>query len=153
MEQCLEQWTEKISQAVLTVFQSMIGNAPEQIGQQPDVGQFGLTAIIGLPGDPTGILSISWELTTASKIAALMLGSETPRSEEDAKDALGQACNMVAGNMKSSLPKPEDRCQLPVPTIISGKDYQVKSLLYGEKHAVAFRFEDELIAVTLQIQC
>lgn len=153
MEQCIEQWTEKITQAVSAVFQSMIGSELEHVGGRTEPTQLGLTAIVGLTGEPAGILSVSCDLTAASKIAAAMLGTDLPGSEEDARDALGEVCNMVAGNLKSSLPKPQDRCQLSVPTVISGTDYQIKSLLYGEKHSVAFRFEDEAIAVTLQIQC
>lgn len=152
MDQCKEQWTEKITQAVSAVFQSMIGSQPDELEGPIDPGQFGLTAIIGLAGDPAGILSVSCELLTASKIATRMLGGEMPGSEEYARDALGEVCNMVAGNLKSFLPKPEDRCQLSVPTVISGTDYRIKSFLYGRKHSVAFRFEGEPLAVTLQIQ-
>lgn len=152
MQQRMETWTEEISHAVSAVFQSMIGSEVEQLDCEPDPSMLGLTAIIGLTGEPAGILSISCELTAASKIAARMLGSEMPESEEDARDALGEVCNMVAGNLKSSLPKPQDRCQLSVPTVISGTDYQIKSLLYGEKHSVAFRFEEKSLVVTLQVQ-
>lgn len=152
MEQCMGKWTEKISQAVSDVFQSMIGNQPEQLDEAPDPAQSGLTAIVSLTGEPAGILSLSCKLTTASKIAALMLGSETAGSEEDARDALGEVCNMVAGSLKSSLPKPEDRCQLSVPTVVSGTNYQIKSMLYGEKHSVTFRFEGDPLLITLQIE-
>lgn len=149
----MEPWTEKISQAVSAVFQSMIGRAPEQFDEPTDPGQFGLTAVIGLTGDPAGILSISSELTAASKIAARMLGSEMSGAEDYARDALGEVCNMVAGNLKSSLSESDDRCQISIPTVISGTDYQIKSLLYGQQHSVTFRFEGEPIRVTLQVQC
>lgn len=152
MKQGAEQWTEKINQAVSAVFQSMIGSDLEHVDGQLDPAQFGLTAIIGLTGDPAGVLSISCEPSAASKIAARMLGDEMSESEEYARDALGEVCNMAAGNLKSSLPKPEDRCQLSVPTVVCGTDYRIKSLLCGEKHFVAFCFEGEPIAVTLQIQ-
>lgn len=152
MEQCMEQWTEKIAQAVSAVFQSMIGSGLEQSHEEMDPGQLGLTAVIGLTGSPAGILTVSSKFAAASKIAMRMLGSEMSGSEEYARDALGEVCNMVAGNLKSSLPEPEDRCQLSVPTVISGANYQIKSLLYGEKHSVTFRFEGEPILITLQIQ-
>ncbi|MEJ2007315.1 MAG: chemotaxis protein CheX [Acidobacteriota bacterium] len=148
----MEQWTEKIAQAVSAVFQSMIGSKLEQSDGEMDPGQLGLTAVIGLTGSPAGILTVSSKFAAASKIAVRMLGNEMSGSEEYARDALGEVCNMVAGNLKSSLPKPEDRCQLSVPTVISGANYQIKSLLYGEKHSVTFRFEGEPILITLQIQ-
>jgi len=152
MEQCMGKWTEKISQAVSDVFSSMVGHQPEQLDSIADHVQPGLTAIVGLTGEPAGILSVSCELATASKIAGLMLGSEIDGSEEDARDALGEVCNMVAGSLKSSLSKQDDRCRISIPTVVSGTHYHIKSMLYGEKHSVTFRFEGHLILIDLQIE-
>jgi chemotaxis protein CheX len=148
----MHQWAKRIDEAVTSVFELMMGSRPVTVNEQCHPAHFDLNAIIGLAGQPTGILGISCEIVAASKIAFRMLGSEMPGSADEARDALGEVCNMVAGSLKSSLPKPEDRCQISVPAVISGTDYHVKSLLYGEKYRVAFRFEGEPMTVTLQIQ-
>lgn len=152
MEQCMDHWTEKITQAASAVFRSMIGGRLEQLDRQLEPSQSGLTAIIGLTGQPAGILTVSTELSAASRIAEKMLGCETVGSEEYARDALGEICNMVAGNLKSALPAPVDRCEISVPTVISGTNYKIKPMLYGNRHSVAFSFEGESIVITLQVE-
>jgi chemotaxis protein CheX len=145
-------WEKRIHTAVATVFDSMIGGAPKRIVPATNPPHCGLTAMIGLAGHPTGILELSCELPAASRIAARMLGTDGVGSADEARDALGEVCNMVAGSLKSALPPPEDHCVLSVPTVVSGTDYQMKSLRQCQAYRLNFQFEGEPLRVTLQIQ-
>jgi chemotaxis protein CheX len=43
-------------------------------------------------------------------------------NEDDVRDVLGELANMVAGNLKSLLPKGVD---LSIPTVVEGRDYSL----------------------------
>lgn len=137
--------------AAQEVFTSMLGVEVARSSAYSDGETTDLTAIVGLAGAPTGVLGISCQADSAARIAARMPGSETPESRENAADALGEVCNMVAGGIKARLPGSEDLCCLSVSTIISGKDYYVRPILNGERHEIRLDFEGQPIKLTLEI--
>ena len=53
--------------------------------------------------------------TTATKLAALMLGEEAVSNPASARDALGELCNMVAGNFKAKITGLADACMFRFP--------------------------------------
>ena len=53
-------------------------------------------------------------------------------------DALGEICNMVAGNFKNKVSGLGNGCMLSVPTVITGRDYHCHSL--GEREYYASEF-------------
>lgn len=147
----MSEWIARMESAAQEVFTSMLGvqvarSLIDSGAEGPD-----LTAIVGLAGAPTGVLGISCQEASAARIAARMLGSETPESKENAADALGEVCNMVAGSLKAGLSASEDLCRLSAPTIISGKDYHVRPILNGERHEVCLDFEGQPIKMILEI--
>jgi chemotaxis protein CheX len=80
-----------------------------------------------------------------------MLGTDEPTSEECIRDALGEICNMVAGSVKAQLSDVAEHCMLSVPTVVSGKDYQLYPLVDGLRIQVSRSFEDALIWMTLDL--
>lgn len=57
--------------------------------------------MVGLAGALCGILTVSCNKKTAFDVAKCMLGPEIAESEEQVSDALGEVCNMIAGNFES----------------------------------------------------
>ena len=110
------------------------------------------TAMIGLAGDLCGVFSFRCTAASAQRIAALMLGSDGPVSEDSIRDAMGEICNIVAGSFKSHVAGLADQCWLSVPTVVTGKDYQLHSLTNGEQIQVSLGFEDAVLWVTLDLQ-
>ncbi len=80
-----------------------------------------------------------------------MLGTDEHTSEECIRDALGEICNMVAGSFKAQLSDVAEQCMLSVPTVVSGKDYQLYPLVDGLRIQVSKSFEGALIWMTLDL--
>ena len=79
-----------------------------------------------------------------------MLGAAA-ESEEQVADALGEICNMVTGNFKNKLSCADDRCMLSVPTVVSGGEYTVHSMVEGSTMNTMILFEKAPVSVTLQL--
>jgi chemotaxis protein CheX len=80
-----------------------------------------------------------------------MLGTDERASEECIRDALGEICNMVAGSFKALLSDVADQCMLSVPTVVSGKDYQLYPLVDGLRIQISKSFEGSLIWLTADL--
>ena len=105
--------------------------------------------MVGMAGALCGMTTIRCTRATATKLAALMLGEEANSNPASARDALGELCNMVAGNFKAKITGLADACMLSVPTVITGEDYSMDTAEPAEGVAVALVFEGENIWVTL----
>ena len=88
---------------------------------------------------------------SADQIAKGMLGEPTVSPRQIA-DALGEICNMVAGNFKNKLAGTDEQCMLSVPTIISGGQYSLHSVADGHSWESVLLFVDAPIIVRLQLQ-
>jgi chemotaxis protein CheX len=104
-----------------------------------------------MAGSLCGILTVCCDAKTARHVAKCMLG-DTADSEEQVADALGEICNMIAGNFKNKLAGTDDRCMLSVPTVISGGEYSFHSLADGDSMETVLLFEGAPVAVRLQLQ-
>jgi len=80
-----------------------------------------------------------------------MLG-DTADSAGQAGDALGEMCNMIAGNFKNKLAGTDERCMLSVPTVISGGEYRFHSLVEEKSMEAVVLFQDGPVSVRLQLQ-
>jgi hypothetical protein len=95
-----ENWLPVLELAVEEVFEIMLGSRvkPEPPSGHAPNGEY--TAMIGLAGALCGILTVCCSAETAALIAKSMLG-ETAKSPDEVGDALGEICNMIAGNFES----------------------------------------------------
>jgi chemotaxis protein CheX len=66
-------------------------------------------------------------------------------------DAIGEVCNMIAGNFKNKLSGMGSGCMLSVPTVITGGDYTFHSLADDGSLEVRLLFEGAPIQVALEI--
>ena len=74
-------------------------------------------------------------------MASKMLDMPVEEVDNDSWDALGEIANMIAGNFKGKLSGIGNRCMLSVPTIITGTNYEARSLSAGICIEVVFEFE------------
>jgi chemotaxis protein CheX len=70
----------------------------------------------------------------------------------EVSDALGEVCNMVAGNFKNKIAGLAEGCMLSPPTVITGSDYSLHSLADSPGLEVRLLFEGMPIAISLLIQ-
>jgi len=144
-------WRDELAKATLEVFEIMVGSSltvPTELSS-PFVPDF--AAMVGIAGSLCGLVSIHTTSECARRIAAKMLGSDEVGAGEDAQDAFGEVCNMIAGGFKARIAGLADGCAISVPTVIFGRDFTLFSLARGEHYEVMYSFEGKLLSVTLDL--
>lgn len=146
-----ENWLPILERATQEVFEIMLGCQLKPVKPSEHKLEGGFTAIVGLAGALCGVVTVRCSAMTAGQIAKAMLG-DAADFEEQVVDALGEICNMVAGNFKNKLAGTDERCMLSVPTVISGGEYRFHSLIDGKSVETVLLFEGAPVAVRLQLK-
>lgn len=138
-----------ILDSITEVFDTMLSmdvEYIEQVGQSHLYGERMLGSV-NLVGEVMGIVNIQIGRDCSREITCAMLGIEDDEIEgiDDIKDAIGELCNMVGGNLKSNLCDAGLTCKLSTPILTTGKDYHCNSrdmtrkeymTFYQDKHAI-----------------
>jgi chemotaxis protein CheX len=134
------------------VFDTMLATHLELIPEPPSADDLDITAMVGLAGALCGVLTIRCNTRAGTSMASKMLGIDAETAAGQICDALGEICNMVAGNFKNKISGMGDGCMLSVPTVITGGDYNCHSLGSSSSLKASFLFDRETVLVALQIQ-
>ena len=145
-----EDWAPLMEVAAREVFELMLG-CELTVPETPAETNFDVTSMVGLAGKLCGVMSIRCDSKSAVLMASKMLGCEVDKVGAEMSDALGEVCNMVAGNFKNKISGLGDGCMLSPPTVITGSDYSMHS--GGDSPALQLNllFENKPIVITLQI--
>ena len=95
-----ENWLPILELATREVFEIMLACKVKPVAQSEGKPNAGFTAMVGLAGALCGVVTVCCDAKTAGLIAKGMLG-EIAEGEEQVGDALGELCNMIAGNFES----------------------------------------------------
>lgn len=95
-----ENWLPVLELAVEEVFGIMLNAKVKPVPVADHTPSTEFTAMVGLAGSLCGILTVCCDAKTAGLVAKSMLG-DTATSDEEIADALGEICNMIAGNFES----------------------------------------------------
>jgi len=145
-----EHWLPILQQAIQEVFELMLACSLE-VPTQPLPNQgLDTTSIVGLAGELCGILTIRCNARTAAGMASRMLGTDMEGAGPEKWDALGEICNMVAGNFKNKIAGLGDGCMLSAPTVITGADYSLHAMISDEVRTVLL-FEGEPVVLSLEV--
>lgn len=146
-----ESWAPLLDLAAREVFALMLGShlvaAPAPIAEEGLV----VTAMVGLAGRVCGVLALRCTALSAALMAAKMLAVDTGEAKPEMWDAVGEVCNMIAGNFKSKIPGMADGCMLSVPTVITGADYSLHALADSGKIEVHLLFEELPLIVSVEV--
>lgn len=116
-----------------------------------DESNMNVTSMVGLAGQLCGVITVRCNEKTAVLMASKMLGLPVEKVGSDFSDALGEVCNMVAGNFKNKIAGLSDGCMLSPPSVITGSDYSLHSLADSPALQVRMLFENLPVIITLQI--
>jgi len=146
-----QNWLPILERATQEVFEIMLGCQVKPAEPAAPKPKGGFTAIVGLAGALCGVVTLCCAPQTAGQIAKGMLG-DTADSEREVVDALGEMCNMIAGNFKNKLAGTDERCVLSVPSVVSGGEYSLHSMADGHSVELVLLFENAPVAVCLQLK-
>jgi chemotaxis protein CheX len=147
----LERWRMILRDSTKEVFSMMVGaevSSPENDSNR----QTEITGMIGLAGALCGVMTIQCSARSAAQITSQMLNVDIKEASKHQSDAIGEMCNMIAGNFKAKIPNLEDKCMLSVPTVITGPDYEIHSIEVGDKIELPLIFAEEPIWITLEVR-
>ncbi len=145
-----ECWLPTLQLAVREVFELMLACPLESPAETPDTQTLDITAMVGLAGHLCGILTLRCSSKSAARMASRMLGVEVDKAGPEMWDAVGEICNMVAGNFKNKISGLGDGCMLSVPTVITGADYSLHPMANVEFQTIML-FEGEPLVLSLEV--
>jgi len=145
-----DNWLPILKRATAEVFEIMLGCQVTPVDLSGQKVESGFTAIVGLAGALCGVVTVCCGPETAGHIAKLMLGG-TAENAAEVGDALGELCNMIAGNFKNKLAGTDERCMLSVPSVVSGGEYRLHSLAQGNSMEAAVLLESCPVSICLQL--
>ncbi len=99
-----------------------------------------VSAIIGLAGETTGAVVLSFSHDTAVKIVSRMEGKEHQFLGSEVLDGVGELVNIIAGNAKKDLL--DYRIVISLPGVITGKSYRIN--WPAEVPVITIPFESEM---------
>jgi len=143
-------WLPTLQLAMQEVFELMLGCPLEVPAELPAEEGLDITSMVGLAGQLCGILSVRCSSKAAARMASRMLGIDAEKAGPEMWDAVGEICNMVAGNFKNKITGLGDGCMLSVPTVITGSEYNLHSMVNEEMHTVLL-FEGEPVVLSLEV--
>ena len=146
-----ENWLPLIEVAAREVFELMLGSQLT-VPTTVETTRPGITSIVRLTGQLCGTLSVCCDEKAATLMTAKMLSVALDRVGPEVSDALGEICNMVAGNFKNKIANLGDGCQLSPPAVFASSDYDSHSPADSPGLQVRLLFEGMPIVISLQIQ-
>jgi len=123
-----ENWQPILELAVEEVFEIMLGCRVTPNPRPEHAANEEFTAMIGLAGSLCGVLTVGCDAHTAGQLARCMLG-DAVSSEEQVSDALGEICNMVAGNFESGSAEMKSASQPAfdrIANMLRQRDYRLR---------------------------
>ncbi len=114
------QWLPLLELAAREVFELMLDC--KLTSESTAEATYGITARVSLAGKFRGELRVSCDDKSAALMASKMLGIDLDKIGAEMSDALGEVCNMIAGNFKHKIAGLGNGCMLSVPTVTRGSD-------------------------------
>ncbi len=144
-----------LADSVIEVFSKIVSiqlNRNPVERSEDEVRQSQIMGMVGLAGRSMGIVSLHCSPKMAMTIASRMLGAEVTRVADEAKDAIGEVTNMVAGNFKTRMSRGGQMFDLSVPTVIVGDSYTTKTMTDAPSVVLEFEWQGETIYVKLNLK-
>ena len=145
-----QSWIPLLEIAAREVFERMLESQLTSPTNSVIEDGLDITSMVGLAGQICGVLTVRCTTASAVLMASKMLGIDASQAGSEMWDAVGEVCNMIAGNFKNKISGMGDGCMLSVPTVITGADYSVHSMVNENIRAI-FLFEGEPIVLSLEI--
>ncbi|HVN18884.1 MAG TPA: chemotaxis protein CheX [Dongiaceae bacterium] len=143
-------WAPLLELSAQEVFSLMLGEQLQPAPELPCTQGLDVTSMVGLAGSLCGLMTLRCSNNSAALIASKMLGSDGS-SATQLEDAIGEVCNMVAGNFKNKISGLGDGCKLSVPTVITGSNYSLCALVNDCTIEIGLLFQGEPLVISLQL--
>ena len=97
-----------------------------------------VTGVIGLTGEASGTISVSFSESSILAIVSNMFGEEMKELNDEIKDAVGELTNMISGQARQKLEQTGRVMKAAIPTVIVGKNHSVSHITNRPIIAIPF---------------
>ena len=113
-----------------------------------------VAANVGFSGKIYGMVYICMDSALATKFTKQLLGmDELEESDhETINDALGELANMTVGGFKNQLSHKGYACQLTIPSILRGSNFQIESTSQSQRETFYFDSEGDNFVADLFVR-
>jgi flagellar motor switch protein FliN len=113
-----------------------------------------MVGFVSLAGKVNGSVDIRVTSTMARHMCAGMLGMapEEATDDEAVKDVLREACNIVAGGLKSSFCDAGLTCEISTPSITTGSNFEIQTLHMERYERFVFAYQDQRFEVEVAVK-
>jgi chemotaxis protein CheX len=146
-----ESWCGILCASAQEVFSMMVGAELTTPTDPKALLVSQITGMVGIAGAVSATLSLRCSMHSGTRIASQMLGVALEEAAAQQCDAIGEICNMVAGQFKAKIGL-ESECMLSVPTIITGKHYELHSRVDYDRLEMPLSYEEELLWLALDLR-
>ena len=127
--------------ATLEILETMAGlsaKAGQPYHNKDSVAKGDVSAIVGVTGDRTGTISVSFTRSCAIALVKGMLGDDIQDVLQDTQDAVGEVTNMVSGQARAGLKSLGITLQGSTPTVIVGDAHIIRHISSAPVVAIPF---------------
>ena len=140
-----------LRKATQEVFDTMLSM---ELGENDDIealpgGTHQVVGSVSMAGTVSGTVNIYVSDKFARVITADMLGMELDEvdNDEEVHDVVGELSNMIGGDLKSRLCDAGFECNLSIPSITSGMNFQIESKGWAINEQVFYEFRDHIALI------
>ena len=146
-----EYWPPLLELSAQEVFGLMLGERLDAAPEPAPENSLDVTSMVGFAGSLCGLLTLRCSSKSAALMATKMLGTDGVGAKSQMEDAVGEVCNMVAGNFKNKISGIGDGCKLSVPTVITCSNYSLCTLANDYTMEINLLFHGSPIVISLQL--
>ncbi|HEY3399828.1 MAG TPA: chemotaxis protein CheX [Geothrix sp.] len=129
-------------EATLRSLEMMAGITAEKTGlavKEDLITTYDISAIIGITGDTSGSIILSFPTPLACRVASNMLQEEVTVMDRSVEDAIGEIGNIVVGDARRLLIQDGFSLSISVPTVVVGKGHKISRT--GDVPCIAIPFK------------
>lgn len=123
---------------ILTTMAGLTATAGKPYVKKSNVAKGDVSAIVGVTGDKTGTIALSFSKSCAIALVKGMLGDDIQDILQDTQDAVGEVTNMVSGQARASLVEMGMTLQGSTPTVIVGEGHLIRHISANPVVAIPF---------------
>jgi len=100
-----------------------------------------VSGVVGFTGETNATVFITFDESCIVKVVSNMFGEQIDEINDEIIDAVGELTNMISGQARRELEEIGKVFQGGIPSVVSGKNHELKSMTKGPKIAIPFKTE------------
>ncbi len=137
---------ELAAHLIADVFSTMLGSEAWPDEQTSETEPYPILGAVFFAGAWKGAVQIGFEPALAYHITAHLMSAPAPEQvDSDVVDAVGEVVNMIAGNLKSTLP---GGAVMSMPAVLAGSDFSLTVVGANQESKMMFSTPNGRLSVT-----